>query len=176
MPIFNRVKEIVRTIVFAASPRLYGRSSSGAGDGEEISIGSGLTLTGGVLSATAAVWSAITGKPSTFPPDSHTHTWSSITEKPNPVIVYSYPPNSPNERKALGMITVNSIPSAGSTLTIDGHVFTFVVPGTPDAIRNIIVSGGMNTASVATSIATAIQRNFQTISVVGGRRLMSALG
>lgn len=79
MPIFNRVKEIVRTIVFAASPRLYGRSSSGAGNGEEISIGSGLTLTSGVLSVSVA-WSEITGKPATFTPSAHTHTSANISD------------------------------------------------------------------------------------------------
>ena len=50
--IYNRIKEVVRTIRFAASPRLYGRTTSGAGEGEEISVGTGLTLANGVLSAT----------------------------------------------------------------------------------------------------------------------------
>ena len=82
MSIFNRVKDIVKTIRFAASPRLYGRSTAGAGDGEEISIGTGLTLTGGVLSATGSItvaWSEVTGKPATFPPISHAHPISDVT-------------------------------------------------------------------------------------------------
>lgn len=41
------------TITFAATARLLGRSTAGAGTGEEISIGSGLALSGGVLSNTA---------------------------------------------------------------------------------------------------------------------------
>lgn len=73
MGIINRITEIVRTIRFSASPRLYGRSSSGAGNGEEISIGSGLTLTGGVLAATGV-------------PASHTHVSVSITD------ASTYPP------------------------------------------------------------------------------------
>ena len=52
MPIFNRIKEIIRTIRFSASPRLYGRSTAGAGNGEEIVVGAGLTLDGGTLAAT----------------------------------------------------------------------------------------------------------------------------
>lgn len=48
---FNRVKEIVRAIKFSASPRLYGRFSSGAGEGEEIRIGSGLSIVNGELVA-----------------------------------------------------------------------------------------------------------------------------
>jgi hypothetical protein len=51
MPIFNRFKEIIKSIRFAASPRLYGRSTAGAGEGEEITVGNGLSLTAGVLSA-----------------------------------------------------------------------------------------------------------------------------
>jgi hypothetical protein len=50
---FNRVKEIVRAIKFSASPRLYGRFSSGAGEGEEIRIGSGLSIINGELVASA---------------------------------------------------------------------------------------------------------------------------
>jgi hypothetical protein len=50
---FNRVKEIVRAIKFSASPRLYGRFSSGAGEGEEIRIGSGLSIVNGELVASA---------------------------------------------------------------------------------------------------------------------------
>jgi hypothetical protein len=78
MGIFNRVKEIVKTIRFSGSPRLYGRSTAGAGDGEEITIGSGLSLVGKVLSAVGATWDTLTGKPSTFPPSSHTHAWGSL--------------------------------------------------------------------------------------------------
>jgi hypothetical protein len=50
---FNRVKEIVRAIKFSASPRLYGRFSSGAGEGEEIRIGGGLSIVNGELVASA---------------------------------------------------------------------------------------------------------------------------
>lgn len=52
MGIFNRIKEVVKTIRFSASPRLYGRSSAGAGEGQEIVVGAGLSLTGGTLAAT----------------------------------------------------------------------------------------------------------------------------
>lgn len=52
MGIFNRIKEVVRTIRFSASPRLYGRHSAGAGEGEEIRIGGGLQIVGGYLIAT----------------------------------------------------------------------------------------------------------------------------
>lgn len=178
MGIINRVKEIVRTIRFSASPRLYGRSSSGAGNGEEIFIGSGLTLTGGVLAVSVA-WSEITGKPATFAPSAHTHSISDVTNLQtaldgkaatshnHPATIDPYPPSSPGEDKALGMLTVNSVPSAGSTITIDGHVFTFVTAGTPDSMLNIVVHGMMTTASVAAAIATAINRNYQTITVVG---------
>jgi hypothetical protein len=52
MSIFNRIKEVVKTIRFSASPRLYGRSTAGAGEGQEIVVGAGLSLTGGTLAAT----------------------------------------------------------------------------------------------------------------------------
>jgi hypothetical protein len=52
MGIINRVKEIIRAIRFSGSPRLYGRYSNGAGDGEEIRIGTGLQISSGILSAT----------------------------------------------------------------------------------------------------------------------------
>ena len=95
MSIFNRIKDTVKTIRFAASPRLYGRSTAGTGDGEEISIGTGLTLTGGVLSAVGDNLTLAT------------------------------PPVSTNEIKATGSITVAGIPTIGQTLTIGGIVYTF---------------------------------------------------
>lgn len=35
-----------------------------------------------VAKMAAAAWSAITGKPSAFPPSSHTHLWADLTDKP----------------------------------------------------------------------------------------------
>jgi hypothetical protein len=60
MGIFNRIKEVIRTIRFSASPRLYGRYSAGAGEGQEIGIGEGLTIEAGVLKANAAAIAAET--------------------------------------------------------------------------------------------------------------------
>jgi hypothetical protein len=52
MGIINRVKEVVRALRFSGSPRLYGRYSAGAGEGEEIRIGGGLQIVGNYLIAT----------------------------------------------------------------------------------------------------------------------------
>jgi hypothetical protein len=70
MGIFNRIKEVVRTIRFAASPRLYGRYSAGAGEGQEIGIGTGLQITSGSLTVNFGAVAAA----------SHTHTASQITD------------------------------------------------------------------------------------------------
>lgn len=51
MGIFNRIKEVVRSIRFSGSPKLYGRFSAGAGEGEEINVGTGLRIVGGELQA-----------------------------------------------------------------------------------------------------------------------------
>ena len=50
--VYNRVLEVIKTIRFSASPRLYGRTSAGAGTGEEIEVGTGLSLASGVISST----------------------------------------------------------------------------------------------------------------------------
>jgi hypothetical protein len=80
MGIFNRIAEVVKTIRFSASPRLYGRGTAGAGNGEEISLGTRLSITGNVLNAAATAWADVTGKPSTFAPSSHTHTSADILD------------------------------------------------------------------------------------------------
>lgn len=36
-----------------------------------------------IAKAAAAAWSAIIGKPSAFPPSSHTHLWADLTDKPS---------------------------------------------------------------------------------------------
>lgn len=56
-----------------------------------LGVGPGLSLTGGVLDATAAsapTWASITGKPTTFPPAAHTQTWSTITATPTTLAGY----------------------------------------------------------------------------------------
>lgn len=45
-----------------------------------VKVGSGLKITEEVLSAEAQSWNTLTDKPSTFAPDTHTHTSSEITD------------------------------------------------------------------------------------------------
>jgi hypothetical protein len=57
MSLRNRITEFVRNVAFsgvqfATSARLLGRASSGAGDGQEISLGTGLGFTGMTLNVT----------------------------------------------------------------------------------------------------------------------------
>lgn len=53
MAFTNRISQFLTKIAFGASPRLYGRFSSGAGVGEEIGIGDGLVIESGSLKAVA---------------------------------------------------------------------------------------------------------------------------
>jgi len=46
-------------VAFAASPRLLGRTTAGAGQGEEITVGTGLSLSGGALACTVAAGTPI---------------------------------------------------------------------------------------------------------------------
>ena len=45
----------------------------------------GSFLESAVGSGTTVTWSTLAGKPSTFPPDAHTHSYNDITEKPGSI-------------------------------------------------------------------------------------------
>lgn len=91
MSILSRITSgastLVKNIHVTQSGVLLGRYSSGAGKAQEITLGSGVTVTGGELTVTPA-WSDITGKPTEFTPAAHTHTFSSLTSKPTTLAGY----------------------------------------------------------------------------------------
>ena len=67
------------------------------------------------LAGTAANWANITGKPATFAPSTHSHTWDSVTGKPtNFPVAWSSVSSKP--QSVLGLSTVASL-SADTTLT-----------------------------------------------------------
>lgn len=58
-------------------------------------------------------WDAVTGKPATFPPDNHSHSWSEITGKPS-----TFPPASHTHSASQitsGVLSQSRLPSASST-------------------------------------------------------------
>ncbi|AWY05705.1 minor tail protein [Microbacterium phage Percival] len=57
-----------------------------------------------------AAWADITGKPSTFPPSSHSHTWASITSKPSTF--------APSAHTHAGSDLVGDIPLANLTAVV----------------------------------------------------------
>lgn len=87
MSIRDRITQLkqylTKQIRFATGDSLLGRAGD-PGAGQEIKIGTGLTLSGNTLSVTVqeASWDTLVGKPSTFPPSLHTHTFDAITGKP----------------------------------------------------------------------------------------------
>ena len=99
-----------------------------------IKIGSGLTITSdGTLSASgggtadSVAWDNITGKPATFPPSSHTHSSSDITDLQSKLdsLSYSLPVASSS---TLGGIKV------GSGLVINNGVLSATGGGTADSV------------------------------------------
>lgn len=99
-----------------------------------VKIGSGLTITSdGTLSASgggtadSVAWDNITGKPATFPPSSHTHSSSDITDLQSKLdsLSYSLPVASSS---TLGGIKV------GSGLVINNGVLSATGGGTADSV------------------------------------------
>lgn len=65
-------------------------------------------------------WSSITSKPSTFPPSSHSHSWDSITGKPS-----TFPPSA----HSADLLTSGTVPAARLPATISGSK-TYTGPAT----------------------------------------------
>ncbi|PTQ68132.1 phage tail protein [Pseudomonas sp. GV071] len=67
------------------------------------------------LAGTAAKWANVSGKPATFPPSTHSHSWDSVTDKPtNFPVAWSSVGSKP--QSVLGLSTVTSL-TANATLT-----------------------------------------------------------
>ena len=65
-------------------------------------------------------WSAVTDKPATFPPDTHTHAWASVTDKPA-----TFPPDAHTHTWA-------SVTGKPATFPPDAHTHTWAsVTGKP---------------------------------------------
>lgn len=67
------------------------------------------------LAGTAAKWANITGKPATFAPSAHSHSWDSVTDKPSNFPV-GWSSVSSKPQSVLGLSTVASL-SADASLT-----------------------------------------------------------
>lgn len=73
--------------------------------------------------STSVAWADITGKPTTFPPDSHSHTWSSVTDKPS-----TFAPSSHNHDQSditgLGSVSLSAMSDGALNSSVWGRELT----------------------------------------------------
>ena len=174
MGIFNRVKEIVRAIRFSGSPRLYGRYSAGAGDGEEIRIGNGLQISGGYLIVTGAAINSVSNVTTSdgscdleinslqvgngsyyvsIANDGNTYHYDNETSRTSNLNASFLQFTADGETLSVGSFGLNT---NGSVTVTDGDLFTQITPSGISTTGNITVSGTLFANHIHGNIAGTV--------------------
>ena len=93
----------------------------------------GYVVTGGGGEGGPVSWGDVQGKPSTFPPDAHSHTYASITSKPS-----TFPPDAHGHAQSdvTGLTAALAEPARvftwnGSAYVLDSTVDIYIGPSDP---------------------------------------------
>lgn len=126
-----------------------------------LAIGSGLTVSGGVLSVPpggTVDWSSITGKPSTFPPSAHTQAFSTITATPTTLAGYGITDAYPLSGNPSGYIT---------SLALSPYLTSAIAASTyvTSAVLTSGLAGKQNTLSLTTTGTGAASLSGATLNI-----------
>lgn len=177
----NNANTLTRTVTSPSADAILGYAFTPAVPGNRVpvffALGSGLQLTGNVLSATgggatAVTWESITGKPLTFTPAAHSHAWASITGTPTTLSGYGITDAATSAQLATGLAGKLSTPTgtqgqyvrgdgslgslapvatAGTYASLTAKPTTLAGYGITDAASTAALAGKFNTPTGTTA-------------------------